>query len=69
MKTIDEGALIKRINRKLEARGEKLRKTRGFQNVHDLGEYWIQDVSRNLVLGKFVEPNKIARGLGVSLKR
>jgi hypothetical protein len=56
-------AIIKRINRVLAKDDEQLRVTRGKRARSELGDYWIQDVNRNLVSASFCDLEKLARDL------
>jgi hypothetical protein len=58
-------ALIKRINRKLAPKYEQLRKTRGLRYVSSLGEYYMHDCYRNVIIGTSVDPETVGRKLGV----
>lgn len=57
-------ALIQRINRKLSADDEALRRARGHAEA-ELGEYFIVNVDRNVVVTKNVDPARLAEELGV----
>lgn len=58
-------ATIARINRKLAHEGEQLRTARGDRSWSNLGNHYIVDVNRNFVVADHVEPEKLARELGV----
>ncbi len=58
-------ALIQRINRKLKPELEALKITRGNQWRPELGDYYVVDLNRNSIIRKDVDPEKIARELGV----
>jgi hypothetical protein len=60
-----EDALIKRINRKLAPDGQQLRKARGQRAVLDVGEFYMHDRQRNIILQTNVDPEAYARELGV----
>lgn len=62
---VSETALLKRLNRKLAADGEVVKKTRGARARFDLGEFYIVDVERNFVTCTNVDPVEMARELGV----
>ena len=64
-KAITERALMQRINRKLRAHDEVLRKARGMQLLADVGEFYRVNVRGNWVAQKFVDPQDFARRLGV----
>lgn len=56
-------ALVRRINRKLAAKtdqgnwvGERLRASRSAAERNNLGDYYILDVSRNMVIAHHVDP-------------
>lgn len=57
-------ALIQRINRKLAAEGECLKKARSAKAQQDLGDYYIIEISRNLVFGKDVDLEQLGRKIG-----
>jgi hypothetical protein len=61
---ISERALVQRINRKLAAQGEVLKKTRGGA-IQELGDYYVLDLHRNLLLNKDVDPVELAKVLRV----
>ena len=63
--TISEKAVVARINRRLRRDGQMLRKTRGELARRDLGDYWVHELSRNLALETRVDPEEMARELGV----
>jgi len=57
-------ALVARINRKLAKGQEVLRKCRGDSRfIHDLGDYYVVDVKRNVVVDRDVELETYARAL------
>ncbi len=58
-------ALVQRINRKLADSNEALRKTRGARALIDLGDWYVLDTNRNLILHKNVDPEVLGRELGV----
>ena len=58
---ITEATLIKRINRRLAHQGEVLRKRRGSHHDTDLGDYYIVDVHRNVVLAGHLDPIALGR--------
>jgi hypothetical protein len=62
---ISERALVQRINRKLAAQGEVLKKTRGARAIQELGDYYVLDLHRNLLLNKDVDPVELAKVLRV----
>ena len=65
MPYISASALVARINRKLRPDGQMLRKTRGDRSRMDLGSFWVQEISRNLCLDTFVDPETFGREIGV----
>jgi hypothetical protein len=58
-------AVIQRINRKLSPRLEALKTTRGDRWRPELGDYYLLDLNRNCIIGKDVNPEKMAREIGV----
>jgi hypothetical protein len=62
---VSERAVTQRINRKLAASGEKLQKCRSDRWRHDVGDWYVIDVDRNLVLHKHVGLEELGRKLGV----
>ena len=58
-------AVIQRINRRLARVGEHLHRYRGGQWYTDLGDYYIRDEYRNFLVQGHVEPEGLARELGV----
>jgi hypothetical protein len=61
---IAEKALYQRINRKLRADGEVLKRARG--NVETtLGEYYVVNVERNFVAQHHVDIAELGREIGV----
>lgn len=65
MPIITEKALLARINRKLSAEGEQLRKSRGARCILDLGEFYVRDFSMNFVSETHVDPEALGRDIGV----
>ncbi len=57
-------ALIQRINRKLRADGEVLKRARGHVAI-TLGEYFVVDVTRKFVAHHHVDLAELGRELGV----
>ena len=57
-------AIIQRINRKLRREDKMLKKPRGAW-TYDLGDYYIVDIRRNLLDDVRVDPETLARELGV----
>src|SRR5262245_2533729 len=62
---ISERALVQRINRKLATENEVLKKTRGASAIQNLGDYYILDLHKNLVLANDVDPIALGKELGV----
>ena len=65
---VDERAVVQRINRKFKSEdgpiGRQLKKTRGRVTI-DLGDFYILNIERNFVAAHHVDPEKLARELGV----
>jgi hypothetical protein len=57
-------ALIQRLNKTLSATGQALRTTRARWRS-DLGDYYIVDFTRNTVVAKHVNPEALAREMGL----
>ena len=62
---LSKPALVARINRKLAHEDQQLKATRGERARRELGDYYIVDVNRNLIVAKDCDLVKLARGLGV----
>jgi hypothetical protein len=62
--TVSIGAVIKRVNRRLQPE-EMLKITRGDRQRLELGDYYIIDYRRNFIINKDVDPETVARELGV----
>lgn len=61
---VSERALLQRLNRKLRADGEVIKRARG--NVWTtLGDYYVVDVERNCIAQHHVDVEDLARELGV----
>ncbi len=58
-------AVIQRINRKLAPDMEKLRTTRGERMQLEVGRYHVVDFGRNIITGVNIDPEEMARALGV----
>lgn len=67
MRTISEQALIKRINRRLDAY-EQLHKARSERESLDLGDFFVIDHNRNIHIAQFVDLNKLAEELGIDAR-
>ena len=65
MKTVTRPALLKRINRTLNHSGERLAITRGDRWRGELGDYYVIDFNRNTIVAQHVDPEELARELGV----
>lgn len=63
--TISEAALLMRIDRFLSPLNQKVRKARGDYAKSSLGEYYLVDVDRNVILETHVQIEAMARRLGV----
>ncbi len=61
---VGERALAQRINRKLRHDDKALRKARGSW-VHDLGDYYIIDVKRNVLLYSNCGLESLGQELGI----
>jgi hypothetical protein len=57
-------ALTQRINRKLAERGEKLIKARGAAARVEVGEWYVLDTNRNVLVLMRVSPESLGRKLG-----
>ena len=62
--TVTEGALIKRINRKLAKDGERLRRSRSARMFSSVGDVYRLNVNRNFVVDHHVDVETLARDLG-----
>ena len=58
-------AVIQRINRKLKSENEVLKTARGARMQMDCGSFYIVDFGMNAVMQKDVDPEALARKLGV----
>ena len=58
-------AVIQRINRKLAGEDKRLKATRGERARSDLGDYYLLNVNRNFIAAHHVDPEALARELGV----
>lgn len=58
-------AIIQRINRKLKSENEMLKATRGERMLLECGPFYIVDFGINAVMRKDVDPESVARKLGV----
>jgi hypothetical protein len=57
-------ALIQRINRKLSSEMMQLKTTRGERWRNDLGDYYIIDVNKNIVVRAHLDLEELSRELG-----
>jgi hypothetical protein len=65
---VTERALIQRVNRKLAASGQLLKKTRGEAAEETIGAYYVLDTRRNTVVLSRVNLVALAQKLGVLQK-
>ena len=56
---------MQRINRALAKDDEQMHRTRGARALMDLGEFYIRDTRRSIILYQNVDPEGTARELGV----
>jgi hypothetical protein len=59
------GALEQRIRRALKRKGETLRRTRGERQEIDLGNYYVVDIQRNIIMQHHCNLEALGRELGV----
>ena len=64
-RTITTKALIQRINRKLKKEYQALRKSRGYREQQNLGEYYILDQYRNTIINSHVDIESLGREIKV----
>lgn len=57
-------ALIQRINRKLSSEMMQLKTTRGERWRNDLGDYYIIDVNKNIVVRAHLDLEELSKELG-----
>jgi hypothetical protein len=62
---ISEGALIKRINRKLKPEYKQVRTARGFNMEQNYGHFYVLDLYRNMVDCGDVDLQELGRELEV----
>jgi hypothetical protein len=62
---VSRPALMARINRKLAHEEQHLRASRSGGEKNNLGEFYIVDARRNLVVNSQLDPVMLARELGV----
>ena len=65
---VSERGLIARINRKLKAEGQVIKKPRSESLQRDLGDFYILDLLKHAVMEQDVDLEKKARELGVLAK-
>ena len=58
-------ALIRRINRRVGPEGGRLRKTRGTNAACVVGDYFLVDTRRNIIIHQRVDIEALGRELGV----
>ena len=58
-------ALVQRINRKLAAKSEILKKARGEKAKVEAGDYYVINSDRNILMLKRVDPEALGRKLEV----
>jgi len=63
--SVTPAALIKRIDRKLVPRWERVCKSRGLQQTNNVGEYYLLDWNHNVIVRPFVDLESFAREIGV----
>ena len=65
-KTVPVGlrAVLKRVNRVLEADSRILKRTRGGRAEQELGRFFVVDLDRNIVVDRGVDLEALARKLG-----
>ena len=65
-RTVSQGALIKRINRRLDKQDERLKTTRGDGRArYELGDHWVFDYRLNAVIHTDVDLESFGRELEV----
>lgn len=62
---VTRAAVIQRVNRKLRHDDEQLRATRSERARTDVGDYYVVDMNRNAIILRDVDPEALARKLGV----
>lgn len=62
---VELGVLVRRINRKLRRDDQMLKKARSERARLDLGDFYILNFNRNIVVARHVDPVGLARELGV----
>lgn len=61
---VSKRALFQRIARKLEKYGEALKSTRGDRWRADLGDHYIIDMSRNVIVAAHIDLEEYGREIG-----
>ena len=62
---VSRRAVVQRVNRALSKEDQTLKASRGLRAMSDLGSYYIVSLSRNAILRKDVDVEKVGRQLGV----
>jgi hypothetical protein len=62
---VTRAAVIQRVNRKLAHDREQLRATRSERARSSMGDYYVIDTERNVMVSDDVDPIALARELGV----
>ena len=62
---IAKRAVVARINRKLKHDGRMLKTLRGYKAQSDLGDYYVVDLDRNMIIETHVDPEAYGREIGV----
>jgi hypothetical protein len=65
LRTVTIGALIKRIKRRLNRERRDLKITRGETARRELGNYYVLDLDRDVVIATQVDPERMGRELRV----
>lgn len=64
-KSVTMTALISRINRRLRPDHETLKVTRGERLRQNVGDFYVIDVNRNIVVEPHADPERLGRELAV----
>ena len=62
---IAKRAVVARIDRKLKHDGRMLKTLRGYKAQRDLGDYYVVDLDRNMIIETHVDPEAYGREIGV----
>jgi hypothetical protein len=62
--SIDRQAVLRRVNRRLKARGEQMFRTRGQRAAREVGEWFVVNLKKSSVTGSGLELEACARQLG-----